>query len=295
MKFIPLLFIVTSVSFAQKLMKISENSTITQSRLLEKTDTDAWAWMYQHVPESYQQQFGLDVENIGNIKILTCQKIPFRHFSTPQGLGIIEPMTAHQLEEVLQVFEQKAINAFYIHATPFCEPADFVHQLTQKGMRYLGSWERIWRENQPLSEIISLPEGVIIEEVTTETAQEWADFIDTLYGMPTKKWLLNLVGKEEFHAYVLRKNGKITATRAMIIQGQNAWLGIDAPIPGIMANTFEEDFYLAQRIVQDGVKRDVKLFSTDIEKPSPNRDTIAYTYWGKLGFEIAYLRDNYGF
>lgn len=276
-------------------MKISENFTIGQSRLLEKVDADAWAWMYHHLPDSYQQQFGLAVENVGTIKILTCQKIPFRHFSTPQGLGIIEPMTAHQLEEVLQVFEQKGINAFYIHATPFCEPADFKQQLTQKGMRYLGSWERIWREHQPLAEIVPLPEGITVDEVTTATSQAWAEFIDALYGVPTKRWLLNLVGKERFHAYVLRKNGKIAATRAMIIQNKAAWLGIDAPIPGGMTDSFEEDFFLAQRMVQDGLKWGTKLFTTDIEKPSPTRDSLAYGYWGKLGFEIAYLRDNYGF
>jgi hypothetical protein len=289
------LTLITTTLFAQKSMKISENLTTTQSRLLEQTDAHAWAWMYQHLPTDYQQQFGFGVENVGNIHILLCQKIPFRHFSAAQHLGVVEPMNSQQIDEVVQVFEKRGIRNFYIHTTPFSEPADFAQQLTAKGMRYLGSWERIWRDNQPLANETPLPEGVVVEEVTPAIANEWASFIDAAYHMTTKPWLLNLVGKEGFHAYVFRKNGKLVATRTMIIQNGNAWSGIDAPVPGVMAATFEEDFFLAQRIVQDGLQWGVKLFSTDIEKPYPNRDTQSYHFWGKLGFEIAYLRDNYGF
>ncbi|WP_428655673.1 hypothetical protein [Runella sp.] len=276
-------------------MKITDNLTFSKSRLLEKADTDAFAWIYQHLPDSYQQQFGFAMENLGTIRILLCQKIPFRHFTTPQGLGIVEPMTPQQLEDVLQVFEQKGINAFYIHTTPFCEPVDFIEQLVQKGMRRLSSWERIWRSNQPISEPVPLPEETTVEEISPEMANEWADFVDAVYRMNTKPWLLNLIGRAGFHAYVFRKNGKIAATRTMIIQHGNAWLGMDAPVPGVMAPTFEEDFFISQQLVHDGLRRGVKLFSTDIEKPSLLRDTPAYEYWANLGFEIAYLRDNYGF
>lgn len=276
-------------------MKVSENLTITQSRLLEQTDIDAWAWMYQHIPASYQQQFGFGVENVENIPILYCQKIPFRHFSTPQRLGIVSPMTSQQLEDVLGVFAKHDIRNFYIHTTPFFEPADFASKLRAKNLRHLESWERIWRDNKPLTEVVPLPEGSVVEEVKAASANEWADFIDAVYHMPTKVWLLNLLGKEGFHSYIFRRNGKIVAARTMIIQDGNAWSGIDAPVPGVMAATFEEDFFLAQRIVQDGLRWGVKLFATDIEKPYPNRDTQSYHFWGKLGFEIAYLRDNYGF
>ncbi|MFN8345708.1 MAG: hypothetical protein U0X91_11920 [Spirosomataceae bacterium] len=276
-------------------MKITQNLTVVQARRLEQTDADAWEWMYQQLPESYQQSFGFSVDKLANMGVLTCQKIPFRHFNTPLGIGISEPMAPQQLESVLQLFECKNINAFYIHVTPFSEPSDFVKQLTDKGMRHLGSWERIWRDNRLLKEIIPVPEGTSVEEITAETANEWADFIDAVYRMPTKPWLLNLVDKPRFHAYVFRRNGRIVAARTMIINGENAWLGMDAPVPGIMAPTFEEDFFLDQKIVQDGLQRGVTLFSTDLEKPSPTRDTPAYLYWGKLGFEVAYLRDNYGF
>lgn len=50
-------------------MKITDNLTFSESRLLEKADTDAFAWMYQHLPDSYQQQFGFAMENLGNIRI----------------------------------------------------------------------------------------------------------------------------------------------------------------------------------------------------------------------------------
>ncbi|MFN8352928.1 MAG: hypothetical protein U0Y10_00655 [Spirosomataceae bacterium] len=276
-------------------MKISENLTPAQSRLLEQTDANAWAWMYQQFPADYQQQLGFGIENVGNIHLLYCQKIPFRHFNTPQNLGIAEAMTSQQLDEVLAVFDKLGIRNFYIHTTPFCEPADFLQQLTDKGMRYLSHWERIWRDDKPLAAHTTPPENCTVEEVTTQTAQEWADFVDATYRMTTKPWLLNLIDKEGFHAYVFRRNGKIVVTRTMIIRNQYAWSGMDAPVPGVMAPTFEEDFFVAQQMVQDGLSWGVKLFSTDIEKPYPSRDTPAYQYWGKLGFEIAYLRDNYGF
>ena len=73
-----------------------------------------------------------------------------------------------------------------------------------------------------------------------------------------------------------------------------AWLGIDAPVPGIMAPSYELDFQICQAIIKDGTNLGAKCFIADIEAPSLEMDTAAYHNFKLLNFRRLYLSRNYG-
>jgi hypothetical protein len=72
-----------------------------------------------------------------------------------------------------------------------------------------------------------------------------------------------------------------------------AWLGMDAPVPGIRTDDHGPDAALCEFIVADGVARGVRLFLTDIEVPSATQDTPSYEFFGRLGFSRPYVRTHW--
>jgi hypothetical protein len=74
-----------------------------------------------------------------------------------------------------------------------------------------------------------------------------------------------------------------------------AWSGIDAPVPGIMAPSFDLDAALGEAMVRDGIAAGAKLFVADIEAPRAERDGPAYRNSARLGFKLAYFRSHYSY
>jgi hypothetical protein len=133
--------------------------------------------------------------------------------------------------------------------------------------------------------------------VSGRNASEWARFILACYGMPPiiGDWLAALVERPGWIHALRREGGRpgapIAMTRSLFHDAEGwAWLGIDAPVPGVMAPCFEDDQRLVATLLTAAAGRGTRHFVSDIEQPSPGRDTEAYRRWRELGFEPVYLR-----
>jgi hypothetical protein len=93
---------------------------------------------------------------------------------------------------------------------------------------------------------------------------------------------------------MLCKDEKIVAVRTMYIHSDGmAWLGVEAPVPGIMAPSFDLDLRLCQTILKEGIDMGVRYFVADIEAPNPAMNTPAYQNFEALGFKRIYFRSHY--
>jgi len=142
------------------------------------------------------------------------------------------------------------------------------------------------------AEPAAFPVDSPVERVDAETADEWSEFMQRASILDTGPWLPLLVGRPGWHHYVARgDDGAVVAARSMFIGGDGlAWLGMDAPVPGIRTGDFCPAAALCEFIVADGVDRVVPFFLADIEAPSPEQDTPACEYFGRLGFSRPYVR-----
>jgi len=224
---------------------------------------------------------------------LLCPKIPFPHFNSVHNLGLSQPATEEVLDKILSIYSKANSPKIYIHYTPFLQPVNLPEMLSKKDLQIKSGWDRIYRDDSPLE--ISV-ERKNIHKVTAETALDWANFVSNIYGLPTAEWLVSLVGANGWHHYIETDGAKIRAARTMFLGADgNAWLGIDAPVPGIMIPGYDSDFRLCQAIVADSLEMDAKLIVMDIEKPSLEMNTIPYQNFASIGFKRAYLRENYMF
>jgi hypothetical protein len=188
------------------------------------------------------------------------------------NLGVTEPATEDIVDTVLTLYRQAGVRNFAFYHDPHCQPATLPEWFRSRGLHLRGGWERIYRDNRPLtSAVIEPPPRSRVEKVTPTTASAWAAFIDNMYGLPTTPWLLSLVGRPGWYHYLLRRDERIVAVRTMYVDGAGmAWLGIDAPVPGVMAPSYDLDINCARRLCKMGSVQESSI-SWRISKPQPLR------------------------
>jgi hypothetical protein len=256
---------------------------------IEQTEIEAWLDLYAAMPAGFAREFKAEIIQLDQITLTRCPGIAFGEFNRVMGLGVFEPATESQLEAVFASYREVGVKRFLIHHIPACQPTALTNWLEARQPAVRAGWERIVRDD---SELERHPDDPAIERVTTSNAHEWADFIDAAYHMPTKPWLLELVGRPGWHHYLLREDTVVAVRSMRINPNGTAWFGIEAPVPGIMAPSFALDARLCQAMVRDGLKLGAKLFVADIEKPSATMDTPAYQDFARLGFTRPYFRTN---
>lgn len=264
---------------------------------IESAEVNAWLDMYAAVPTDFARQFQLEILRIQNVVLTRCRTIPFVHFNCVMNLGMIEPAGEHQLDEALALYRAADVRDFAFFHIPHSQPATLPDWFKARNLHVRGGWERIYRDNRPLTMMVIQPQtGFRIEKVTPTTAPEWAAYIDAIYGLPTTPWLLSLAERPGWHHYLLRQAAQIVAVRSMYVHHDGlAWLGIDAPVPGIMAPSYDLDIQICQAIVKDGLNLGVTHFVADIEAPTAEMNTPAYRYFEALGFKRPYFRSHYGY
>lgn len=264
---------------------------------IESAELNAWLDLYAAAPADFTRQFQLEILHIQDVVLTRCRTIPFVHFNCVFNLGLLYPATEHQLDQVLACYREAGVRSFAIYHQPHCQPAQLPEWFKTRDLHVVGGWDRIYRDDAKPAISTPLDQGKFrVEKVTSNTAVEWADYIDASYGLPTKPWLLALVERPGWHHYMLRSETRIVAVRSMYIHPDGmAWLGIEAPVPGIMAPSYDLDFQICQAIVRDGINQGVNYFVADIEAPAAEMNTPAYHHFETLGFKRAYFRSHYGY
>lgn len=272
------------------------------SRAIERAEVNAWLDLYDAAPADFAARHGLSIAREGDLVWTTCTTIPFIHFNCVKNIGVDGPATEDQVDALLARYRAAGILRPWFYASPHTEPSRLRCWLEARGLQHQGGWERIFRDATPLPTEPLFPgdplipvDDLVVEEVTPRTASEWASFIDAKYRLPTSPWLMALVGRKGWRHYMLKRKGAVAAVRSLFISDGAAWSGIDAPVPGIMAPSFDLDAILGERLVRDGIAAGAKLFVADIEAPRPERDGPAYRNYARLGFKLAYLRDHYSY
>ena len=92
----------------------------------------------------------------------------------------------------------------------------------------------------------------------------------------------------------MSRGGEVVAARSMFVSpGRSAWLGIEAPVPGIMTPSTEDDRCLLAALVAEAERHAAPLLVADVEAPTSERDGPAYDRFAALEFRVAYRRGHY--
>jgi hypothetical protein len=269
---------------------------VVMAARLEAAEASAWADLYAAAPPEFAEAAGLGTREAGGARVLSWRASGRRYFSRVIGLGVIVPATERALEDILCGYEDAGITMFLLQLLPHCRPSHYEAWLRASGLEPFDAQDRIFRGNEPLAALPTLPRDgpLTVERVTPATADEWAEFLQRVYGLDTDRWLQALIDRPSWHQYAARTDGEIVGARGMHIGRDGiAWLGMDGPVPGLMTDDHAPDAAICAAIVADGLARGARTFIADIEAPSITMDTPAYEHFARLGFARPYVRTHY--
>ena len=222
-------------------------------------------------------------------------RIPFSHFNMVLNLGCPAVADDAAFEAIERFYGEAGMAGHWVLVNDYTEPADLDARLRSRGYAQDGAWERVVLQGARPELWQAHAQGC--ESVTPENAADWSSFILNCYRMPPPiaDWLHALVGRPGwFHA--LRRAGgaegaPVVMVRSLFMDPEGwAWLGIDAPIPGLMAPCHEDDQKVSSHLLTQAALAGAHSFVSDIELPDPARGSEAYRRWAQLGFAPAYLR-----
>ncbi len=253
---------------------------------------DTMGWLDQHRAAPAEVTAGLQLAHhcAGDLAMVRSA-VPFSHFNMVLTFGC---------PAAVDDGAWAAIDDFYAGAghwlvtNDHSEPAGLASTLVDRGYTPVEAWDRIVAQEPDVDRWAPLAGGA--ELVTAETAPEWIGFVLGCYGMPSiiGHWLGALVGRPGWVHAVLRRDGRpggeVVMARSAFVHDGWAWLGIDAPVPGVMAPCFDDDQKVSAALLVAAAGQGAHSFVTDIEAPSDDRTGPAYDRWGQLGFQPAYRR-----
>ncbi|HVI17805.1 MAG TPA: hypothetical protein VM712_05485 [Gaiellales bacterium] len=261
----------------------------------EAAEATAWADVYAAAPSEWAAAVGLGARWFGDTLALHWAVTGRRYFSRAIGLGVTAPATEAAVDDILALWQGLRITMCLVQSMPHCAPAAYTCWLRERGLEPFDQQDRIVRvEGAATADPVDSQRELAVERVRPETAEEWSQFLQRVYRLDTGPWLPLLVERPGWHQYVAREHGQIVAARGMYVGSDGiAWLGMDAPVPGIMTQDFAPDAAICARMVADGPSLGASTIISDIEQPSAGLDTPSYAYFGALGFSRPYTRTHW--
>ncbi len=255
----------------------------------ELVDTRNWLDQHEAAPPEVREAFALRHQDVDGLAMV-ASAIPFSHFNMVLTLGC--PAAAD--ERAWATIEQFYGGREHWIVTNDHSDSTLPAELARRGYQPVDTWDRIVLvDHHPARWAAQAADA---ELVHSGNAEAWADFVVGCYHMPPLigSWLRALVGRPGW-VHAIRRDphrpGRpVVMARSAYCDGDWAWLGIDAPIPGVMAPCYDDDQIVTAALLAELTSRGVRHVTTDIEHTNHQRRGPAYDGWFDLGFRVAYRR-----
>lgn len=244
--------------------------------VIEAAEARAWADSYAAAPPEFAEAAGLGYSEVGGALALRWSASGRRYFSRTIGLGVVEPASAAAVDRILEGYADAGITMFLLQLLPHCRPTAYEGWLPDRGLEPFDAQDRVFRDARSVDpgSVPSSVRELAVERVDLQTADEWAEYLQRIYGLDTGPWLPRLIGRPGWHQYVVREEGRIVGARGMYIGPDGmAWLGMNAPVPGVMAQDYQPDAAICAFLVEDGAR-------------VPSRHRGAFRKHGRTGLSV---------
>lgn len=258
---------------------------------LEQIEIDAWRDYCAAAPPPFAQAIGLETAELDGPLLAMCKRIDHYQFNRLMGGGLAGDSDGGSLAIAAKRFHDAGLKNGYLQIAPGAREPTLEAKARALGLRPL---ERVWvkfsRGDAPASQP---PTDLEIVEAKPAEAMDFARAVTAGFGMPEKlaPWLAAIVGRQGWHAYVARDNGKAVGGAAMFVADGRAWLGIGAVQANVRRRGGQRAL-LARRIA-DGLAAGARWFATETGKPLAGEPHPSFSNIQRAGFSIAYERANW--
>jgi GNAT superfamily N-acetyltransferase len=267
--------------------------TVRSSDLLSRLELQEaayWSEYYLNVPPEIKNWLGIHLLNAGTASAGVVANIDILAFNRAMGLGMEQPATERQLDEIIAFYRDAGASRFFIQLSPHAEPENLREILQKKGFQYYNNWVKFYREIDPLPLANS---QMRIEQIGAERADVFAEIIVSVFEWPERlKPIIALpVGRPGWKHYFAYEAAKPVACAALFTRGEYATLAFAATLPeyrGLGAQSA-----LIARRFRDAAESGCHWMLTETAEETLQRPVASFRNMLRHGFQIAYKRPNY--
>ncbi len=262
------------------------------SPALELVEANAWHDAFVAAPRDFAERVSLRTERLGSATLVVLAGVQRPAFNRLIGLGVGEPATEGMIDDARAIFRQAGVETFWLPVSPTAQPADLPEWLRARGLHPLGNWAKVYRGRDPMGAIST--ELAIVEATTPALAAAFASVVRKSYEMPAQVGPLfeALVGRPGWRVYLALENGQPVAAGAALVQGEVAWLGFDATLPS-RRRQGGQGAIMRER-VRACIGAGCSWMVGEVEESLPEVPNPSHHNTIRNGFQVAYLRPNYG-
>jgi len=243
--------------------------------------------------EAYRRFFaaapGAHTAEVAGAALLALPGIASTMLNRVSGLGLQEPATDAQLDEIAAFFEPFGVE-YAIAIAPQAQPAELTGLLAERGFASGYAWTKFTRAADEASASIT---DLRVELVGPERGDDFALVLLEAYDLPSSGTELLAVAPEleGYSCFVAYADDEPAAAGALLVIGETAWLGFGSTRPAFRRRGGQRALFSAR--ARRAVELGATTLFTETGELLPGRPGNSYRNILRAGFRPAYVRPNF--
>lgn len=264
--------------------------SLDQVRRHERMETDYWHDWYLAAPPEIAKRYGIAAEVAEGAVLLLMPAVDVLMFNRVAGLGLEKPVTEAQLDGIVARYRAAGSARFFVPFSPAAEPVEARAWLIARGLTRYNRWAKLERGVEPVPEVRT---DARIEEIGAGHAAAFGRVLREGFGMDPglEPWMAALVGRKDWRHYMAFDGSEPVGTASLYVKGEWASLGFAATLPQARGRGVQSA--LIARRIEDARAMGCRCLSVETAEDKPDKPAPSFHNVTRLGFRIAYFRDNY--
>lgn len=264
--------------------------SLDQVRRHERMELDYWRDLYEAATPEVAARYGIATETAEGALLLLLPRLDVLMFNRVAGLGLEKPVSEAQLDGIVARYRASGAPRFFVPFSPAAEPERAREWLVARGIARFNRWAKLERG------VDSIPEArtdARIEEIGPEHAAAFARVLREGFGLDPglEPWLGALVGRKDWRNYLAYDGAEPVGTASLYVKGEWASLGFAATLPRARGRGVQSALII--RRIADAKSMGCRCLSVETAEDKPDKPAPSFHNVTRLGFRIAYFRDNY--
>ena len=259
-------------------------------RYHERMELDYFRDWFDAAPREIAVRYGFSAETAEGATLLVASRIDVLMFNRAMGIGLEKPVTEAQLDGIVARYRAAGVPRFFVPLSPAAEPAEARDWLLARQLTRFNRWAKLERGVEPVADV---PTDARIEEIGPGQAAVFARVLREGFGMEPglEPWIAAIVGRKNWRHYMGFDGSEPVGTASLFVRGEWASLGFAATLPRARGRGVQSA--LIVRRINDARAMGCQWLSVETAEDKPDKPAPSFHNVTRLGFRIAYFRDNY--
>jgi hypothetical protein len=260
---------------------------------IELIEAEAWAELQINLPADFRTSLGIDVQHRRGGVLLIAGKSPTLTINRVIGLGLAQPLTENELDEVIHDYAAAGAERFIVQWSPVAQPALAHDWFIAHGFTVLARpITKVYRRAGAVHAIVADP-LLSVTEIGPHDAQVFEDVVAAPLGVPEGlgPGIRSTIGLPGWRFYLVYDGHRPIAGAALYVKGHMAWCGLGATIESDRRRGAQAAL-LARRL-HDAATDGCEWVTADTLAETAERASQSYRNMTRAGFTTLYDRPNY--